>query len=30
MFLGSKAPPTRKTDNLTVIREPIVRTMWDP
>jgi hypothetical protein len=30
MFLGSKARPERKADNLTAIYEPIVLTMWDP
>jgi hypothetical protein len=29
-FLGSKARTVRKADNLTVIYEPIVWTMWDP
>jgi hypothetical protein len=28
--MGSKARPARKADNLTVIYEPIVKTMWDP
>jgi hypothetical protein len=30
MFLGSRARPARKADNLTAICEPIVYTMWDP
>jgi hypothetical protein len=30
MFLGSKARPTRKADNLTAICERIVQKMWDP
>jgi hypothetical protein len=30
MFLGSIARPERKANNLTVICEPIVYTMWDP
>jgi hypothetical protein len=30
MFLGSKARPVRKADNLTAICEPIFFTMWDP
>jgi hypothetical protein len=29
MFLGSKALPVSKADNLTGICEPIVYTMWD-
>jgi hypothetical protein len=29
MFLGSRARPVRKADNLTAICEPIVYTMWD-
>jgi hypothetical protein len=29
-FLGSKAWPARKADNLTAISEPIVKVMWDP
>jgi hypothetical protein len=29
MFLGSKARPVFKVDNLTAICEPIVQTMWD-
>jgi hypothetical protein len=30
MFLGSKVRLVRGADNLTVIYEPIVLTMWDP
>jgi hypothetical protein len=30
IFLGSKALPARKADNITTICEPIVKTMWDP
>jgi hypothetical protein len=30
MFLGNKAQPVRRADNLTAIREPFVYTMWDP
>jgi hypothetical protein len=30
MFLRSKVPWVRNTDNLTAIYEPIVYTMWDP
>jgi hypothetical protein len=30
MFLGSKVRRVRKTDNLTAIYVPIVKTMWDP
>jgi hypothetical protein len=30
MFLGSKARPVRRADNLTAVCEPIVYTMWDP
>jgi hypothetical protein len=30
MFLGIRARPVRKADNLAVICEPIVYTMWDP
>jgi hypothetical protein len=30
IFLGSKARPARKADNLTAIFEPIVKVMWDP
>jgi hypothetical protein len=30
MFLGAKALPVYRADNLTVICEPIVYTMWDP
>jgi hypothetical protein len=30
MFLGSRARPVRRADNLTAICEPIVYTMWDP
>jgi hypothetical protein len=30
MFLGSRARPVRRADNLTAIREPIVNIMWDP
>jgi hypothetical protein len=30
MFLGSKVRPVRRADNLTVIYEPIVQTMWNP
>jgi hypothetical protein len=29
-FLGSKARPARKADNLTAISEPVVKVMWDP
>jgi hypothetical protein len=30
MFVGSRARPVRKADNLTATREPTVYTMWDP
>jgi hypothetical protein len=30
MFLGSRAQPVRRADNLTAICEPIVQTLWDP
>jgi hypothetical protein len=30
VFLGSRAHPVRKTDNLTAICEPIVHDMWEP
>jgi hypothetical protein len=30
MFVGSRARPVSETDNLTVIYEPIVYTMWHP
>jgi hypothetical protein len=30
MFLGGKAQPVRKADNLTAICEPIIYTMRDP
>jgi hypothetical protein len=30
IFLGGKARPARKADNLTAIYEPIVKVMWDP
>jgi hypothetical protein len=30
MFLGSRARPVRRTDDLTIIYDPIVYTMWDP
>jgi hypothetical protein len=30
MFLGSRARPVRRADNLTAIWEPTVYTMWDP
>jgi hypothetical protein len=30
MFLGSRAPPVRRADNLTAIYEAIVQIMWDP
>jgi hypothetical protein len=30
MFLGSRARPVRRADNLTTIREPTVYTIWDP
>jgi hypothetical protein len=30
MFLGSRARPVRKDDNLTVVCEPTVYTMSDP
>jgi hypothetical protein len=30
MFLGSRARPVRKADNLTAVCEPIVYTVWDP
>jgi hypothetical protein len=30
MFLGSKARPVRKADNLTAIYKPTVWTTWDP
>jgi hypothetical protein len=30
MFLGSRARPVRRTDNITAICEPIDYTMWDP
>jgi hypothetical protein len=30
MFLGSRARPVRRTDNLSTTCEPIVQTMWDP
>jgi hypothetical protein len=30
MFLGSKARPVRRADNLPAICELIVYTMWDP
>jgi hypothetical protein len=29
-FLGNRARPVRKADNLTAICEPTVYTMWDP
>jgi hypothetical protein len=30
MFLGRRARPVLRADNLTAICEPIVYTMWDP
>jgi hypothetical protein len=30
IFLGSRAGPVRKSNNLTAICEPIVYTMWNP
>jgi hypothetical protein len=30
MFLGSRARPVRRADNLATICEPIVQAMWDP
>jgi hypothetical protein len=30
MFLGSRARPVRKPDNLTAICKPIVYKMWEP
>jgi hypothetical protein len=30
MFLGSRARPVSRADNLASICEPIVYTMWDP
>jgi hypothetical protein len=30
MFLGSEVQPMRRADNLVVICEPIVYTVWDP
>jgi hypothetical protein len=30
MFLGSRARPVRRADNLTAICDPIVGTTWDP
>jgi hypothetical protein len=30
MFVGSKARPVLKDDNLATVCEPIVYTMWDP
>jgi hypothetical protein len=30
IFLGGKARPARKADNLTAICEPIVKKMWEP
>jgi hypothetical protein len=30
MFLGSKARPMGKADNLSAICEPIVQTVWGP
>jgi hypothetical protein len=30
IFLGSRARPVRKTDNLTVICEQIVYKIWEP
>jgi hypothetical protein len=30
MFLGIRAPPVRRADNLAAICEPTVYTMWDP
>jgi hypothetical protein len=30
MFLGSRARPVRRADNVTAICEPIVYTLWDP
>jgi hypothetical protein len=30
MFLGRKARPVRRADNLTAICEPIVKIVWDP
>jgi hypothetical protein len=30
MFLGNKARPARKADNLSAICKPIVNKMWDP
>jgi hypothetical protein len=30
MFLGSKALPVRRADNLSAICEPIVYTTWEP
>jgi hypothetical protein len=30
MFLGSRAWPVRRADNLVTICDPIVWTMWDP
>jgi hypothetical protein len=30
MFMGSRARPVRKADNLIAICEPIVYTIWDP
>jgi hypothetical protein len=29
-FLGSKARPARKADNLNAICEPLVKKLWDP
>jgi hypothetical protein len=28
MFVGSKAQPVRRTDNLATVYEPIVETVW--
>jgi hypothetical protein len=30
MFLGSRARPVRRAENLAAICEPVVWTMWDP
>jgi hypothetical protein len=30
MFLGSRARPVRRADNLAAIYEPIAYTVWDP
>jgi hypothetical protein len=30
LFLGSKARPARRADNLTAICEPTVKVLWDP